>query len=788
MADLVNGGVAGGGPDSNGSIVTNRGGELSTAIGAGLSHEAYDVPRSGAVSPQILWRTLRYKWTIALLFLLVTGALLPLVWLLVVPQYKATAIVRVSPVIQRVMYATEESGVVPLYTSYLNTQVSQILSPDVLELVLDRKDDVQKTSWYREGKQPFVDRVLARPRLPKMSRLLESLSASPRPRTELIDVSMTAKKPRDAKVIVDAVVKEYRRLHLDRNRQGDGGRLRALEQRIDELKNEIDTELSVRKAVSKQLGTGQPEELRKAHMMRLGDLESEFDTLQRADVVNKWVRDQYGKRKDTVAEGERDDVDGDVAGDEREVEEAVADAGPPEDIRFAADPEWVQLHNQSMAIEHELKLARERYGESHPRIASLISDVEYGQKQLLERETYLRDVASAGGEDPLVPATGGGGLSAEEMLAFQIEKGKVESTLLSQQIKNQQDRVDSTSQLAGELGDSEEKIQRLRRLEKRVRDRLEELEMERKAPGRVEIMSAMLPARPSKDRRVLFSVMVIFAGLCAGFGIAFVRASLDSSFKEAKDVAEAVRIPFLGQLPKTEDDAVRDTSDGLLQESLRMVRTALLERVAQMDGGCSVLITSPTARTGKTTLTIMLGRTLAQLGKRVLLIDADLRRSSLTERLCHEGEMGLTTILHGQATWQQVVLPTQVPGVDLIPVGQFHSKEDLELMADGMFESCLRQWKSAYDYILLDSPPVLPVADARILTKQVDGTILTVRASYSRRGDATESLDRIRSAGGELLGTVLVGTDMRSRYYGSKQDHDYYYYGGASKVLEKTEV
>jgi non-specific protein-tyrosine kinase len=96
--------------------------------------------------------------------------------------------------------------------------------------------------------------------------------------------------------------------------------------------------------------------------------------------------------------------------------------------------------------------------------------------------------------------------------------------------------------------------------------------------------------------------------------------------------------------------------------------------------------------------------------------------------------------------------------------GECPAAYDPELLANGVFSSCLRRWKSSYDFVLLDSPPVLPVADARILAGQVDGTIMVLRASHSRRDEVVQAYADLSAAGGTLLGTMLVGVQTPSSY------------------------
>jgi len=233
---------------------------------------------------------------------------------------------------------------------------------------------------------------------------------------------------------------------------------------------------------------------------------------------------------------------------------------------------------------------------------------------------------------------------------------------------------------------------------------------------------------------------------------------------EADDVQHTVRVPFLGQLPaEPAATLLARASTPLIAECMRMVRTALLERFSGV-GNKAILITSASAGAGKTSVALELAKSLAHLGKKTLLVEADLRRPTLGGRLNLAPGAGLAALLSGAAKHRQVIVHSSVPRLDIIPAGEMDEEFDPELLANGVFSACLTRWKQAYDFVLVDSPPILPVADARIIAGEVDGTIMVSRASHCRRTDVIQACADVTAAGGPLLGTVLVGVQQRSGY------------------------
>jgi capsular exopolysaccharide synthesis family protein len=240
-----------------------------------------------------------------------------------------------------------------------------------------------------------------------------------------------------------------------------------------------------------------------------------------------------------------------------------------------------------------------------------------------------------------------------------------------------------------------------------------------------------------------------------------------------------MQAPLLGYIPITRIKKSRGKSlyneitrsRFNLIESVRIVRTALLSRLNGR-GSTTLLVTSANAGTGKSVFTMMLGKSLAQAGKNVLIIDSDFHKMSLTKQFDLSDKTGLMETLSGCSADRQCVFPTETPGLSVMPAGK---KGDdgavFEQTANGAFKAFISQLHKQYNIILLDSPPILPVADAVILSSQVDGTIIVERELVSRRANIIDAFTRLDSAGGRVLGTVFIGSSENEKYgYG-------YHYG-----------
>jgi capsular exopolysaccharide synthesis family protein len=254
--------------------------------------------------------------------------------------------------------------------------------------------------------------------------------------------------------------------------------------------------------------------------------------------------------------------------------------------------------------------------------------------------------------------------------------------------------------------------------------------------------------------------------LGAGGGLAHLRASKTQAIYIPEDVPLLMQVPFLGYIPMAKNlRSPADQANPATIESVRIVRTALLSRVNGYNG-TTVLVTSATEGTGKSTFTMMLGESLARSGKKVLVIDADFRKRTLTRQFDLGDKSGLIQSLDRDSAPGYYIYKTQeIPGLSFMPAGtQGNRHTAFEQTANGDFKLHIDKLRGQYNIILLDSPPVLPVADAAILSGQVDGTIIVERELVSRRTDVINALIRLNSAAGRLLGTVFIGSDSQKNY------------------------
>ncbi|MEN1925784.1 GumC family protein [Luteimonas qiangzhengi] len=293
----------------------------------------------------------------------------------------------------------------------------------------------------------------------------------------------------------------------------------------------------------------------------------------------------------------------------------------------------------------------------------------------------------------------------------------------------------------------------------------------------------MVPSGRFKPNLPLNLAIGLMLGLMLGVLIAFVLEFLDDTIKSPEDLEQHLRLPVLGVIPHLRKQSVEDAladQRSAFSESYRSVRTALQ---FSTDGGVprTLLITSAGPSEGKSTTAITLARNFAQLGKRVLLVEADLRNPSLHRVLGMRAEAGLSSLLAGAASIQKVVNTTDDERLDVVLAGPL-PPNPAELLSGSRMLSMLSVAAQKYDQVIIDGPPVLGIADAPILSNLVGGTLMVVQAGDTRIKTAQAAIKRLAAARARMLGGLLTHYDAKVAGYG--YDYDSYYAYGTTPKLE----
>jgi capsular exopolysaccharide synthesis family protein len=295
---------------------------------------------------------------------------------------------------------------------------------------------------------------------------------------------------------------------------------------------------------------------------------------------------------------------------------------------------------------------------------------------------------------------------------------------------------------------------------------------------------ATVPTQPARPRRVLELVIGLVLGLTLGISLGFFLDYMDATIKTPEDVRKHLGAPLLTIVRELEEKGgARPSSlvwDKLASspftESYRVLRTAL--GYSWPEAAPRVLVvTSTVPGEGKTTTAINLAATLATTGSRVLLIDADMRRPQTHAVLKVRRQPGLSDLLVGKVAPEKAIQALGQPNIHYIPSGT-PVPSPSDLLSASVLRALLDELRGSYAWIIVDTPPVAPVADTLILAPLSDGTIVVTGAEMTPHEAAAHTLERIRETGSRILGVVLNRAVLPSRsYYGRYYGHYGYGYG-----------
>jgi polysaccharide biosynthesis transport protein len=296
------------------------------------------------------------------------------------------------------------------------------------------------------------------------------------------------------------------------------------------------------------------------------------------------------------------------------------------------------------------------------------------------------------------------------------------------------------------------------------------------------VTPAETPQSPASPSYALNFALAVAMGLGLGVGLAFLRERLHDRLRGIPDVESRAGAPVLATLPSVSWGRGRSTSllldsprtDPSVVEAYRTLRASLLFATGPLHAKV-LLVTSPHPSEGKTTVAANLGLSLTRAGKRVIVVSGDFRRP-LLQRLFpgedsgnSDNRSGLTNVLRGEVKLSEVLRASSVPGLSIMPSGPLPPDHDL-LLGSGEMGKVLGELRHRSDLVLIDTGPILAVADPILLAPMVDAVLLVVDGSKSRRGDIADARQQLDRVGARLIGTVINRFDSsrwgRYQYYG----------------------
>jgi capsular exopolysaccharide synthesis family protein len=442
--------------------------------------------------------------------------------------------------------------------------------------------------------------------------------------------------------------------------------------------------------------------------------------------------------------------------------EAAAASGNIEAVsEVLASPLIQQLRQQQSDVERQLADLSQQYGERHPSIIKL-------KNQAAQME---------------------GKIKVEIGKVLQGLRGEVASAQAT--VGSLQGSLGQLEGKAGQQGQAQVGLDALQRDASAARTLLENFMARAKEIGSqgsyqeadAQVISkAEIPLVASFPKKTILLGISFFGSLFLGVLIAFALEMLDRGFRSTEQIEQAMGVAPLGLIPsltglrnigKTPEDYVIEKPTSAFSESIRSLRTSLM--LSDVDHPPKiVLVSSSTPREGKTSTVVALGRLMASVGQRVLIIDCDLRRPRAHKVLGLQSRPGLVDHLAGEATLEEVTQQDPMSPLVLIGAGR-PAPSPPDLLGSDQMRRLLKEMGERYDFVLLDSAPVHAVSDTRMLARLADKVVYLVRWADTRREVAINGLRQLRETGASVAGVALTMVDVRKHARYGYSDSGYYH-------------
>jgi capsular exopolysaccharide synthesis family protein len=677
-----------------------------------------------------IWRIVAKWWWLITAIAVACLLAAIVISLMITPLYRAQATIEVNP--QGVQVVGEKMGDVQPdqidSRAFLNTQVGLLKSRSLAERVA-RSTNLANNEELFDQDQPRQARESAAAGL-----VQGSVVVSPQRDSSLIAIAIEGPNPELSARLANAYADNFIQSNMERRYEATSYARNFLQQRIAAVKAKLEERERALVAYAKAQGiitlsvdTGGAGSVRQEQSIDAATLISTNNSLAQA-------------RSDRIA------------AEQRFRQAAAAQSR----IAVISDPTVQGLGQQRAQLEAQYQQKLALFKPDFPEMVQLRSQIESLGKEIARQSSNVSGSTSGNLQAEYQAA-----VARENALQAKVDQGKaalmalrersVQYTILQRDVDSQRSIYDALLQrykevgVAGGVGANVVSV----------------------------VDRAQVPGGPFKPNLPLNIMIGLCVGLLLGLGTAFSIEWIDDTIKTPDDVGTKLGLASLGVIPGVGKGlAVREQLEdprSQVSEAYQSVRTALQ---FSTDHGVprSLLVTSTRASEGKSSTALALAQTLASLGASVLLIDADLRKP--TFRGPSSTSQGLSSLLAGSQKVAECVHPTQMERLFLLPSGPI-PPNPAELLASGRFKEILDEALAKFDHIIIDSPPVLGLADAPMLASSTEGTLMVIEAGAIRRAAALNAVNRLRASDARLMGAILTKFNALKVGYGYGYGYGY---------------
>jgi len=570
-----------------------------------------------------------------------------------------------------------------------------------------------------------------------LKKFSKSLTVQSIPRTQAVEITFRDANPALARAIVNHLSSAYAQRNFVTRFNDTMKASDWLSGQLDQLKSRVEESQSKLAQFQKQTGIFGTDENDNLVLSKLSDLSKELTDAEADRIV-------------------------------KEAKYRVAQSGNPELIgTIVPDSVLPVLRGQEADLKNQLAQANTEFGPHYPKVVQMQNQVAQLDKSLHKeiadiQERFRGDYETSAAAERQLQAS----FDQQKQKAYDMSEGLSQYGILKREVESGSDLYEDLLKKLKEAG----------------------VVASLKAATIDVIDPALLPTKPVEPNIPLAMALSIILGLGSGVGLAFLAENLDNTIRSTEDIESLTAIPLFGSVPhfklnqgsQTKNpDSIRKSSteattvvpmvllrpNSQISEAFRSLRTALLLTSARMPPK-AVLITSALPGDGKTTVTMNLAAVLAQQGARVLLVDADLRRGLIAERLNIDRNFGLSGALAGAGAWRDAIetIP-EAPNLFILQAG-LRPPNSADLLGSTKMHDLLEDWRAEYDHVIIDSSPCLAITDAVLVAQKTDTVILVTRIAHTPRASLRRVSELLQSSNVHVAGVVINDVGISDDYYG----------------------
>lgn len=645
------------------------------------------------------------------------------------PKYESSGMIRIAPKITPIMRDTAETGVMPFYSNYVQTQSRLIGSQRVIERALQHLD-LSALPWGSRNQA--------------LREIQRGVSVRADRQSELIMISFQSDSAIVSQTVVNAIIRAYDELYGSVDGDEFGRKLQTLRNLREDLRNQRrQKRAQIQDLISStEYAVADFNELIQQTAMTIHRYEAELRELERQIAI------EFERNPELAAKytGDGDVNDGDEDAQAGESDEALT-MEPTDRELEAFDRELDRLGQTLSRSRTEYERAQGRFMPQHRGYQNaereyLFHKNQYEQRAARVREEYLAFVARNPEE-----VAGGGGISH---MLHRVE-------LLKEEIGRQRSVAREMSQKQLSLNDYRAEESDIEQDLAEVNARIRDLEIESDAIRHGRITVAQLgdrPTAPNRDQRKARAMLGLVGGMGAGLGLFFLLGTIDRrtySVSQFSDPSLAHKL--LGILPALNKQSEDLADSAIAAHCVHQIRNHLESDMRGLRQSPVITITSPAAGDGKTSLTFALGMSYAIAGYRTLMIDGDIVGQSLTYQSRMQTHVGFREALRHRAVNEDHISDLPSPNLFIMPTG-CDSSFGPEMVRRSDMEVLLKALRKSYDVILIDTGPLTGSVESLPIALASDGTVLTMWRG-GRRSRLEECISMIHRSGARFTGMVL---------------------------------